>query len=152
MAFVTTIRAGIAALHGRLDDVVGVSPGGSRPALRAYVRGEGSPSDGPTPFVAARVLGFKAGGYLDGRQQWNVSLKVRVVFDPTGADTAEEDALYYAGQIDDLMQTWSGMTDGLEGGENPEWSLSLTDNAYGKVGVIESVRSVTVTVARGDNN
>lgn len=151
MAATTTIVAAIAALKAKLAEAVGVSPGGSRVALRAVVEGEGLPSEAPIPFLALRVMSDKAGGHLDGARYWKLTVKFRILFHISASGAADTDASYYLKQVEELVEVWNDGAEipaGMAGGENPEWAASYGVNAAGELGLIESIRTFQVRVAR----
>lgn len=153
----TQLITGIAAFKTLLDGVLSADPPNSSPAggTAARIR-DCSWSQGPIlsagemPFLALQVLYIKRVGVVDGNTEWEVGVKIRVVWSVSRSAKAHDDSFRYMTQIENLIDGW--MATGCEGGEAVEWNPTLPpEPSQGSLAFMECERSFRVQTARGAN-
>jgi hypothetical protein len=148
MAFTTTIPVAFTSLKTKLDALVGVVPAAGYAALKAIVVGEGTPSDAAHPFLSMRIIHAFKVGTLDGNDEWQVELKLRLMLD--ALDDTHTQAFVYQTQVENQIQAWL-RPDGVVGFEVAEWTSSGGTGHRGVTFTNECVRTGSVFVTRGAN-
>lgn len=133
-----------------LSGVTSDEPGGTAGKIRSVYWGQGAPSEVARPFMACQVLDASRTGSVDGKNEWTINLKVRIVF-RISRSGAHDDAFRYIAQVENLIDNMSPTT-GIEGGEKSMWSITLPQEPRpGNEAYVESQLTFKVQTPRGGN-